>query len=300
MAADPRLGLRRIGADQCVVIDFSSPNVAKPMHIAHIRSTIIGDALRRTLVALGWQVIADNHLGDWGTQFGKLIVAYRRWLDAAAYEADPVSELLRLYAMFNTEEKRERAELGLDAGPPGGAAMDGAGDGDADEGDEAPADARVAPLLEDARRELVKLQSGDAENVALWRKFIADSRHVFERVFDRLGVHFDHWLGESAYHAMLPTVVADLAARGHRGGEPWRAGGVPRRGEADPVHRAEGRRRLQLRHLRHRGDGGAHRHAALARDAGRALQRPARDHRPPTSASSSTSSSCSRWRGASG
>src|SRR5579871_4741454 len=108
---DQRLGLREIGAGRRVVIDFSSPNVAKPMHIGHIRSTIIGDAIRRVLAALGYDAIADNHLGDWGTQFGKLIVAYRRWLDEAAYIKDPVAELLRLYIRFVAEEKREREAL---------------------------------------------------------------------------------------------------------------------------------------------------------------------------------------------
>lgn len=80
-----------------MVVDYSSPNIAKPMHIAHIRSTIIGDALARILRTAGFVVVADNHLGDWGAQFGKLIVAYRSWLDRDAYARDPISELVRLY-----------------------------------------------------------------------------------------------------------------------------------------------------------------------------------------------------------
>jgi arginyl-tRNA synthetase len=195
---DARLGLRSVGAGQRVVIDFSSPNVAKPMHIGHIRSTIIGDAIRRTLAALGYDVIADNHLGDWGTQFGKLIVAYRRWLDPAAYAADPVAELLRLYIKFMTEEK---ASQGAPAAP-------------VDPDEEEKEDAVASPLLKEAREELVKLQRGDGENRTLWQKFIADSRHAFQEVYDRLGVHFDYWLGESSYNELLPTVVAELRRRG--------------------------------------------------------------------------------------
>ena len=205
LASDPRLGLRRPGEGQRVVIDYSSPNVAKPMHIAHIRSTIIGNALHRTFAALGYDVIADNHLGDWGTQFGKLIVAYRRWLDPAAYAADPVAELLRIYIEFNKEEKRQRAEMEGAAPAP----ADGNTEEEAEE-----AAGPVPPILDEARRELVKLQAGDADNRALWQKFIDDSRHAFQEIYDRLGVRFDYWLGESAYNNMLPTVVAELTRRG--------------------------------------------------------------------------------------
>ena len=98
-----------------VVIDYSSPNVAKPMHIGHIRSTIIGDAIKRALRAVGYTVVADNHLGDWGTQFGKLIVAYRKWLDEAAFAADPVAELLRLYIKFQDETRTGRRSEADDA-----------------------------------------------------------------------------------------------------------------------------------------------------------------------------------------
>jgi len=198
---DQRLGLREIGAGRRVVIDFSSPNVAKPMHIGHIRSTIIGDAIRRVLAALGYDAIADNHLGDWGTQFGKLIVAYRRWLDEAAYIKDPVAELLRLYIRFVAEEKREREAL------TGTKAQTAETDDDEEVAGPAP------PILVEARNELVKLQQGDPDNHALWRKFIADSRHAFEEVYARLGVRFDYWLGESTYNDLLPTVVAELRRR---------------------------------------------------------------------------------------
>jgi arginyl-tRNA synthetase len=170
--------LRPIGAGQKVVIDYSSPNVAKPMHIAHIRSTIIGDATKRVLRALGYEVIADNHLGDWGTQFGKLIVAYKRWLDAGAFAADPVEELLRLYVKYTEEEEKDPA------------------------------------ILEAARAELVRLQQGDHENVTLWKKFIEVSMVEFEGIYKRLGVSFDVVLGESFYNSRLPATVELLRQQG--------------------------------------------------------------------------------------
>lgn len=204
---DERLGLRDMGRGECVVIDYSSPNVAKPMHIGHIRSTIIGAALDRTLRALGYRVVADNHLGDWGTQFGKLIVAWRRWLDDEAYRADPVRELERLYQKFGEEERRELAQMSV-------APSEVEADDSDENADEVAGDKPVAPILLEARRELVKLQAGDAENRALWQRFVDDSRHVFEDIYRRLGVRFDYWLGESAYNEMLPAVIDELSRRG--------------------------------------------------------------------------------------
>jgi arginyl-tRNA synthetase len=198
---DRSLGLRNIGAGQRVVIDYSSPNVAKPMHIAHIRSTIIGEALKRVLRAVGYQVIADNHIGDWGTQFGKLIVAYRRWLDPVAFEKSAVEELLRLYIQFVDEEKRQKKEA---SGPEAPA--------DSDEEDELRADA--PPILKEARAELVKLQQGDSENRALWQKFVEVSQAEFDRVYGRLGVSFDVTLGESFYNDRLAATVDLLLKRG--------------------------------------------------------------------------------------
>lgn len=189
--AGDALALRQMGAGQRAVIDYSSPNVAKPMHIGHIRSTIIGDAIKRVLRAVGYEVIADNHLGDWGTQFGKLIVAYRRWLDDAAFAQDPVNELLRLYIKFQEEEKAQ-----------GGAASD-----DDDE-------KVVTPLLAEARAELVKLQKGDPDNVARWKKFVDVSMKEFSRIYARLGVSFDEFLGESAYNDRLAATVKLLLDRG--------------------------------------------------------------------------------------
>jgi len=161
-----------------VVIDFSSPNVAKPMHVGHIRSTGIGDALQRTLRLLGHRVISDNHIGDWGTQFGKLLLGWRQILDREALGRDAISELERLYKVINAE---------CDADP---------------------------ARLESAKAELVKLQAGDAENVAIWKEMIALSQQQFDTIYGRLGVKFDFALGESFYNPWLGAVVADLLTRG--------------------------------------------------------------------------------------
>ena len=161
-----------------VVIDFSSPNVAKPMHVGHIRSTILGDSLARTLRLLGHRVITDNHIGDWGTQFGKLIVGWKQHLDKAALQADPIGEMERLYKLVNAASE---------------------------------ADAKV---LEEARQELVKLQRGDTENLQIWREMIALSQVQFDRVYTRLGVRFDYTLGESYYNPRLQGLVQDLVQKG--------------------------------------------------------------------------------------
>lgn len=161
-----------------IVIDYSSPNVAKPMHVGHIRSTCLGDCLARTLRLLGHRVITDNHLGDWGTQFGKLLVGWKTHLDRVALEADPIAELERLYRAENTA------------------------------GEDNPA------RLEQARQELVKLQAGDAENLGIWQEMIRLSQFQFDAIYGRLGVTFDHTLGESFYNPQLAGVVADLLARG--------------------------------------------------------------------------------------
>ena len=161
-----------------VVIDFSSPNVAKPMHVGHIRSTGIGDALQRTFRLLGYHVVTDNHIGDWGTQFGKLLLGWKQILDRAALERDAIAELERLYKAINAE---------CDANP---------------------------ARLEEAKSELVKLQAGDAENTAIWKEMIAVSQKQFDEIYGRLGVKFDVTLGESFYNPQLGGVVNDLLQRG--------------------------------------------------------------------------------------
>ena len=178
LQADPLLGVPQPGAGKRLLLDYSSPNVAKPMHIAHIRSTVIGDALKRIHRALGYEVLGDNHLGDWGTQFGILILGYRNFLDPKALEASPVDELQRVYVLSHQK------------------------------GEEDPA------WKDQARAELVKLQAGDPGNRALWQKFIDLSLAEFNRIYARLGVSFELVRGESFYNDALPGVVAKLQALG--------------------------------------------------------------------------------------
>jgi len=161
-----------------VIIDFSSPNVAKPMHVGHVRSTILGDSLARILRLLGHRVVTDNHIGDWGTQFGKLLAGWKSYLDPERLRADPIGEMERLYKLVNAQ---------CESNP---------------------------QMLETARQELVKLQAGDPENLRIWREMIALSESQFERVYARLGVKFDYSLGESYYNPMLKKVVDELAQRG--------------------------------------------------------------------------------------
>jgi arginyl-tRNA synthetase len=161
-------------APRTVVVDFSSPNVAKPMHVGHIRSTILGDCLARTLRLLGHRVITDNHIGDWGTQFGKLIVGWKQHLDRAALQHDPIGEMERLYKLVNAASEADPS------------------------------------VLEQARQELVKLQRGDEEDLKIWREMIALSQVQFDTVYGRLGVKFDYTLGESFYNPGLADVVREL------------------------------------------------------------------------------------------
>jgi arginyl-tRNA synthetase len=161
-----------------VVIDFSSPNVAKAMHVGHIRSTILGDSLARTLRLLGHRVVTDNHIGDWGTQFGKLLVGWKHHLDAAALKADPIGEMERLYKLVNRLSEADPA------------------------------------VLEEARQELVRLQRGDEENLRIWREMIALSQVQFDTIYERLGVRFDVTLGESFYNPRLQPLVQELVGKG--------------------------------------------------------------------------------------
>ena len=165
-------------AGQTWVVDYSSPNTAKQMHVGHLRSAVIGEAICRLLEFSGARVIRDNHLGDWGTLFGKLIYAYKRWADPAALEASPIEELERLY------------KLGNDATP------------------------KDSPALDEARHELVKLQGGDPENMALWKKFSEVSLRAFDQIYERLGIRFDYYLGESFYNDKRDRVLAELQQLG--------------------------------------------------------------------------------------
>jgi len=169
-----RAGAANAHAGQTWVVDYSSPNTAKQMHVGHLRSAVIGEAICRLLAFTGAKVIRDNHLGDWGTQFGKLIYGYKRWADDEALLTQPIEELERLY------------KLGHAATPDG------------------------SPELEEAKRELVLLQSGDPKNVALWKKFSDVSLAAFEQIYARLGIHFDHNLGESFYNDKVERVYREL------------------------------------------------------------------------------------------
>ena len=176
-ARGEHLFFAKAATPKTIVVDFSSPNVAKPMHVGHIRSTGIGDALQRTLRLLGHRVISDNHIGDWGTQFGKLLLGWKQILNRAELERDAIAELERLYKIINAE---------CDANP---------------------------ARLEEAKSELVKLQAGDAENISIWKEMIHLSQVQFDTIYSRLGVKFDHALGESFYNPWLGEVVDDLLAK---------------------------------------------------------------------------------------
>ena len=163
-----------LNIEKSVIIDYSSPNIAKRMHIGHLRSTIIGDALKRMISFIGFKVISDNHIGDWGTQFGKLIVAYDKFLDEKSYSEDPIGELERIYVLFSDEAKNN-------------------------------------PELENtSREELKKLQLGDEKNNKLWKEFIEISLKEYNKVYNRLDIAFDYYYGESFYNDMMPSILEEL------------------------------------------------------------------------------------------
>ena len=179
LGSQPKCGIPQKGAGKKIVIDYSSPNAAKQMHIGHIRSTVIGCAIDRIFRSLGYDVIADNHLGDWGTQFGILIKGYRELLTQEERDNLSVPYLEKCYVLSAAKAKEE----------------DGV-------------------WKEDCKRELVKLQQGDPENLALWKKFIEISINEFNRMYDKLGVKFDTYRGESYYNDTMPGVVARLQEMG--------------------------------------------------------------------------------------
>ena len=175
---DERLGVAETDSPQRIVIDLGSPNVAKPMHVGHIRSTVLGDALARVAEFLGHEVIRDNHIGDWGTQFGMVIYGWKNLLDRQALQRNPLAEIVRIY-----KETNERASSD--------------------------------PHVRDAcRQELVKLQAGDKINVDIWNECVAFSMQDFERIYKLLDVHYDMQCGESFYHDRLHGVVDRLLKAG--------------------------------------------------------------------------------------
>jgi len=178
LLGDNRLGVELASPSQTIVVDFSAPNVAKPMHVGHIRSTIIGDSLSRIARFLGHEVITDNHIGDWGTQFGMIIHGWKTILNEADLEADPVAELLRVYRTVNAN----------------------CGEDDA--------------IREICKQELVKLQGGDEENLQIWEKCVDLSKQGLQGIYDRLDVGFDYWYGESFYNERLAPLVNEMMASG--------------------------------------------------------------------------------------
>lgn len=176
--ADPIGGERELGQDRRIIMEYSSPNIAKPFHVGHACSTLIGDALARLFGYCGYDVIRLNHLGDYGTQFGKLIVAWKRWGSEEALEKTPIEELTRVYVKFHQEAEHD-------------------------------------PELEQAGREAFRLlEEGDPEAVALWQRFRAMSLKAFQQIYDRLGVSFDNYNGESFYSDKIPAVVETLKEKG--------------------------------------------------------------------------------------
>jgi arginyl-tRNA synthetase len=177
LAGDPRLGVAPATAPRKIVLDFSSPNVAKPMHVGHIRSTILGDCLARVARFLGHDVTTDNHIGDWGTQFGKVIYGWKHFLDRDALGRDAIAELVRLYREVNRIEETDEA------------------------------------VKKSAREELVKLQAGDPENLAIWKETVELSWREFEKLYALLDIRFDERLGESAYNDALAPLCEELQRR---------------------------------------------------------------------------------------
>lgn len=167
-------GKKNIGEGKKIVIDYSSPNIAKPFHVGHLRSTVIGNALYNIFNALGYNSIGINHLGDWGTQFGKLIVAYKKWGDKEAVERDDIKELSKIYVKFHDEAEKDSS------------------------------------LEDEARGWLVKMQEGDEEALSLWKWFCELSMKEFERIYDRLGIKFDSYAGESFYNDKMQAVVDEI------------------------------------------------------------------------------------------
>lgn len=167
-------GLNKPGVGKTICMDYSSPNIAKNFHVGHLRTTVIGNSLYKIFDKLGYKVVRINHLGDWGTQFGKLIVAYKLWSSKKEVEEKGIEELLRIYVKFNVEKEENPA------------------------------------LVEEARQWLVKMEKDDPEALEYWEWFKEISMIEFERVYDILGISFDSYIGESFYRSKVPALVEEL------------------------------------------------------------------------------------------
>lgn len=172
------VGVAPVEKPQTIVVDFSAPNIAKPMHVGHIRSTFIGDSLARVARFVGHKVITDNHVGDWGTQFGMIIHGWKTQLNQEALKADPIHELVSVYKAVNAAAKADES------------------------------------ILETCKAELVKLQAGDAENLGIWKECVRLTLEQLERVYTTLDIKFDHYLGESFFNDALAPLVEDMLAKG--------------------------------------------------------------------------------------
>jgi arginyl-tRNA synthetase len=171
-------GASEVGKGKNVTIDFSSPNIAKPFHVGHLFSTAIGNSLYRILSFEGYKCIGINHLGDWGTQFGKLICAYKRWCDKKQLEKEPIKELLRIYVKFHEEADKDES------------------------------------LEDEARMYFKKLENGESEETELWKKFRELSLKEFQNVYKLLDVKFDSYAGESFYNDKMDAVVEEIDKKG--------------------------------------------------------------------------------------
>ena len=175
---DDHVGVPPVAQAKTIVVDFSAPNIAKPMHVGHIRSTFIGDSLARVARFIGHKVITDNHVGDWGTQFGMIIHGWKTQLDQSKLKADPIHELVSVYKAVNAAAKADEA------------------------------------VLETCKAELVKLQQGDAENLGIWKECVRLTLEQLEKVYGALDIKFDHYLGESFYNDALAPLVAEMLNQG--------------------------------------------------------------------------------------
>lgn len=175
---DDHVGVPPVAQAKTIVVDFSAPNIAKPMHVGHIRSTFIGDSLARVARFIGHKVITDNHVGDWGTQFGMIIHGWKTQLDQDRLKADPIHELVSVYKAVNAAAKADEA------------------------------------VLETCKGELVKLQQGDAQNLGIWKECVRLTLEQLEKVYGALDIKFDYYLGESFYNDALAPLVADMLNQG--------------------------------------------------------------------------------------
>ena len=185
-SAGASYGSPKNGDGKIVVLDYSSPNVAKPFHIGHLGTTVIGHSLKLLHEFAGYKCVGINYLGDWGTQFGKLIVAYKKWGDKATIEEGGVDELVKLYVRINNEIKAEEESN----------------------------EEKKSPLADASRGEFAKLEAGDEENLALWRWFVSVSLEEYEKTYKLLGISFDSYKGESFYTDKMPAQVQKLRDMG--------------------------------------------------------------------------------------